>query len=720
MPDLSTVMLIFAIVIFAAVAVVIIYVSITSSSGPPGPPGPPGPTPGPTYAGKENISSMFSPASDLGHGSQICSLSQSTSSKHYTSCKLIGSAPPTSFTKAELQVELKLIALVTKARKADTKSPSGQQLSNPYKIRYSVYNMMLTAAVAPIKAALAAGVYVQILIEQSQTSPCLRGGDKRICGHGAGCYNQAIPELMEAFSASSSSKIFTPTWGKEACCGGTCCTCNGTNEPACCKGSLSGSTPGGSFGSPNLYQIKKSDSGAKLILQNGSPNQWAAKSESQLIQAGLLPILTVSCNKGYAGIMHTKMRVFEWLDSSGGKHATVMSGSLNPDPSAVSNDETLFRIDDSPICNDYIDVYNSVLHLSSNPDHAQYTYQNPKLDLDNQKIQLYFSKGNVSGSPGNYKEDTTKNIGVNITDLIAKEKELVMVFVYTITDFGTLVPALQQAAENGAFIFVITDLDQVVGEAGFSQPNRTCLMTEINSIQLDKKYRLDGETSYVPVYVAKNNNGAHNAFHHKNVLLGIDVMKVITDTSNWTRAAVGGSYGSFKPNGAAGSITNASGSPCSGCGCAGDQHIKCGSDPKNRLVSKYCSPAGPTSACSRKSTFSASLAEPTHLVSTLENYNDPCSSGWGNGNGNCVSSVANCDTTLFINSKLLDNNATGMAFAEVCIYLIEKYWVFTMSSIAEIYHPGQKNRKVPYYKGSMGPEAVMYDFLCSIARSNRM
>ena len=359
------------------------------------------------------------------------------------------------------------------------------------------------------------------------------------------------------------------------------------------------------------------------------------------------------------------------------------------------------------ICNDYIDVYNSVLHLSSNPAHAQYTYQNPKLDLDNQKIQLYFSKGNVSGSPGNYKEDATKNIGVNITDLIAKEKELVMVFVYTITDFGTLVPALQQAAANGAFIFVITDLDQVVGEAGFSQPNPTCLMTEINSIQLAMKYSLDHKTTpYVPVYVAKNNNGAHTAFHHKNVLLGIDVMKVITDTANWTSAALGYSRGNDKNyNGAAGSITKADGSSCYGCDCSGDQHIKCGSDPRNRLVSKYCSPAGKPkpSACSRKSTFSASLAEPTHLVSTLENYSDQCSSGWGNGNGNCVSSVANCDTTLFINSKLLDNNATGMAFAEVCIYLIEKYWVFTMSSIAKIYHPEQSSH-YPLYEGSTGPE----------------
>ena len=137
----------------------------------------------PTLERKE-ISSMFSPASDLGHGSsQICSLAQSeTSSKYYEyrKCKLIGSAPPKSFTKAELQVELKLIALVTKARKADTKSPRGQQLSNPYKIRYSVYNMMLATATGPIKAALAAGVYVQILIEQSQTSPCLQSNSS-IC-----------------------------------------------------------------------------------------------------------------------------------------------------------------------------------------------------------------------------------------------------------------------------------------------------------------------------------------------------------------------------------------------------------------------------------------------------------------------------------------------------------------------------------------------------------
>lgn len=652
-----------ALVLVASVVLLVVMNDNPGGGGPPPPPPRPSP-PTHNYAGPEKISSMFAPAVDL---SKDCSLSESTSAKDYKKCRLIGKPMNPGYKIKQLQVELDLITAVTSARAADAKSPKGQNLKNPYKIRYSVYNMMLTSAVPLIQKAIKAGVYVQFLIESAQTSPCLRE-DNSICGKPAGCYNGAIPKLMLIMKDAG---ITVPTWG-------------GAN---CLKGTLTNATPGGSLGPPNLHDIK-SGAAKSIIMSNKSPNQWAIKTEEQYETFGLIPILSVACEKSFPGIMHTKMRIFEWLDSKGGLHATVMSGSLNPDPSAISNDETLFRIDDSPVCDAYIQVYNSVLHLNSDPANSKYTYVNPTLDLAKNKIQLYFSKGNVAKAGNAFSENTALNIGLNITNLIAAEKELVMIFVYTMTDFGTLIPALRQAAANGAFIFAITDLDQVVGEAGFSQPNFDCLMTEINAIQLDKKYNLDGKPVYIPTYVAKNNNGAHSAFHHKNVLLGIDVMKVITDTSNWTSAAVGFVRGNYDnlPTSGAGSmmVTKANPTGCYGCNCSGDANILCENN-------KYCDAQGkPTSACKN---------------AQIESYGSSgsgCSAGWGSGNGNCASTVANCDTTLFINSKLLDDNQTGMNFAQVCIYLIRKYWVFTMTSIAQIYHPGQTS-KSPYYKGSKGP-----------------
>ena len=90
---------------------------------------------------------------------------------------------------------------------------------------------------------------------------------------------------------------------------------------------------------------------------------------------------------------------------------------------------------------------------------------------------------------------------------------------------------------NGAFVAVLTDIDQMVGEAGFSAPDGTCLPAQINSIKLNSKY---GNEVYVPVYTCKNINGQFTAFHHKNMVVGVDKMFVTTDSANWTGAAVGG------------------------------------------------------------------------------------------------------------------------------------------------------------------------------------
>ena len=74
---------------------------------------------------------------------------------------------------SNLQYELAMIQKVIDKRREDTSSPTGQNPKNPYKIRYSVYNFLFKEAQTLLNTAIDYGVYVQILIETSQTDPCL-------------------------------------------------------------------------------------------------------------------------------------------------------------------------------------------------------------------------------------------------------------------------------------------------------------------------------------------------------------------------------------------------------------------------------------------------------------------------------------------------------------------------------------------------------------------
>ena len=62
--------------------------------------------------------------------------------------------------------------------------------------------------------------------------------------------------------------------------------------------------------------------------------------------------------------MHTKMRLFRWVDGETGENrSVVISGSLNPDSSSPFNDETVFFSDDVALIETYHRVYQAVLTL---------------------------------------------------------------------------------------------------------------------------------------------------------------------------------------------------------------------------------------------------------------------------------------------------------------------------------------------------------------------
>lgn len=72
-----------------------------------------------------------------------------------------------------LQTELEIIQQIIAARLNDTSyNGTNADPNNKYRIRYSVYNLLLSAAYPLLIEAFNAGVYVQVLIESSQVDPC--------------------------------------------------------------------------------------------------------------------------------------------------------------------------------------------------------------------------------------------------------------------------------------------------------------------------------------------------------------------------------------------------------------------------------------------------------------------------------------------------------------------------------------------------------------------
>ena len=110
------------------------------------------------------IQAYFAPLKDAPQ----CSLYDSTigsDPKKRATC-IMGSGVSSN---KNLTYEVQLINTIATARMKDKNSVSGQTLQNPYRIRYSVYNLMSPDIITALVNAIKAKVYVQILIETSQT-----------------------------------------------------------------------------------------------------------------------------------------------------------------------------------------------------------------------------------------------------------------------------------------------------------------------------------------------------------------------------------------------------------------------------------------------------------------------------------------------------------------------------------------------------------------------
>jgi hypothetical protein len=204
-------------------------------------------------------------------------------------------------------------------------------------------------------------------------------------------------------------------------------------------------------------------------------------------------------------------------------------------------------------------------------------------------------------------------------------------------DFGGLTAALQRAADNGAFVAIITDIDEVVGSPGFAAPDSACSATCWNNIYLRED--VFGPGVRVPVYAAKNANGLYNAVHHKNMVLGVTHMRILSDTTNWSKSGAG--------------ATNHSSKSC------------CVDEPRCGNVTRSAS----ASARSQPAAVAGGGTQP--LLVPITNAKSP---------------VSNCETALIVPvaSGLFGTDSEPYRFVDNWFYMLAKYYTFSIQSIARI------------------------------------
>ena len=418
----------------------------------------------------------------------------------------------------------------------------------------------------------------------------------------------------------------------------------------------------------------------------------------------------------------------------------------------------LMIITNDKIFQDYEKIYNNILHLTN--DSPIPPFINKPIEITTLTKQVLFSKGNVI-----HDGKMAPTPATQINKIIAQQTEMVLIFCYTQRDWGGYVDSVISAVLRGAFVAVLFDIDQVVGESGFSSPDGTCLPAQFNSIKLDEKF---GKNVYIPVYLCKNVNGAFAAFHHKNMVVGASgtrdkPMIITTDSANWTEAALG--KGLLDPEwcvqdvkykgerayckgpdrdsrpGKDSSYPQVDGSggykwppknctfdsKCSGCKCSWEnpadaiKNILC---PQNCQVAQvesynnipdvancysYSDPISPLPGyCGEDpdTKYGSRINQKTCVMDSDCGAYSKCTNTWGNGNASTTST--NSETTLFINSTNLDGNVTGLQFVKIFFYLVKKYWVMTMTSLNKLTHSGMNNNMVLYK-----PTAKPVDIGCS-------
>lgn len=215
------------------------------------------------------------------------------------------------------------------------------------------------------------------------------------------------------------------------------------------------------------------------------------------------------------GLMHLKTRLFEMPGWS-----ALLTGSLNPNGSAGANEENIQLIRDPALIARYAEGYEAVLH------HRPF---------DN--VWDDASPVNVLYSPAGSGERAS----TRMLRWISEEKEQVLLMVFSLRDVTSpawprsLVQVLGDKVKEGVPVVVITDRKQSDGVDLYG--NQT-----VRDDWTEDKLRQAGIHVYEAINDASNyfdSSYAYAAMHHKSAILGRTNLRVITDASNWTAAALG-------------------------------------------------------------------------------------------------------------------------------------------------------------------------------------
>ena len=473
--------------------------------------------------------------------------------------------------------------VLTNRRTFKKKNPKifGQNINNPFQIRYAAYNFLVSEMVGLIVQAFKEDVYIQILLDPNQQSPCraynyarkmfLLSGMKcsewfgesycaKLCIYSSNINGSQVVDNGYQGNVSKPGGACLPTDCKQSevtkqnTDGNWINSCS--NQGHCVKKGIC-ACEGVTDTMQNILENVSRPSKCNCQTNKDIFHDFISSSNSQLTAKIITDAITYlqSWNflcidilqNPFPKILHSKIRYFKWVGEDNGNYEVIVSGSANPDDGAMHNEETIISIgpiknrlkksNENNIIQSYLDIYNSILCYSydqsvNKPNtlipytfqsqFSQYIYYNiwtPK------NIFNVFNAGSIS-----------KN-NINVRDIIVKfiseATQFVGISVYTLRIFGgtsnnqilDLVQACILAKKRGAFVFIITDADQVVGEPGFAGPDTS--ETVIKFLQAG-----------IPVWLAKQ-PFPFSAFHDKNCIIDLDYPKIITDTTNWTRGGMG-------------------------------------------------------------------------------------------------------------------------------------------------------------------------------------
>lgn len=208
------------------------------------------------------------------------------------------------------------------------------------------------------------------------------------------------------------------------------------------------------------------------------------------------------------GIMHMKMRLYE---TPGAKW--LLSGSQNPSGEGQLNEEALHLIREPSVITAYSQAYESILQGRS----AANTWH------DRAGLNVLFSP-----------EASGPRAASKILEWLESENEQILLMVFSLRTFSApgaardLIGVLRAKAAAGVPVWVLTDQKQSDGiDAAGTR-------TDPDDVTEDT-LRAAG----VHVYEVMNTAGTYTAMHHKTAILGRKNLRIITDTANYSKAALG-------------------------------------------------------------------------------------------------------------------------------------------------------------------------------------